>query len=85
MKPSKYIYIAPHIVGSLKNLGYCYDTDREEKDSREEAQRYGEEQLEHDDFWVAEIRNGKVVALYSGEEKRDDPQEVKDVNKELFS
>jgi hypothetical protein len=83
MKKSTFIYLAPHIVGNAENYGYCYDTDWEEKTTRLSAQKHGEKVLEHDDFWVAELRDRKVIALYSGDEKREDQEEVDDVNKGL--
>lgn len=79
-----YIYIAPHIVGNASNWGYCYDSDRVEKSTPTAALRYGLKQVGSDDFWVAEMKDKKIVALYtaSGLTKRDDQEEIDDIHKE---
>jgi hypothetical protein len=78
-----FIYVAPHVVGTAESWGYCYDTDFVKNDTRELAQKHGERTLGHDDFLVAELTDGKFVALYSGNEKRTDPKELERINKEF--
>lgn len=85
-----YVYLVPHIVGNAEKYGYCYDSDWKTFETREAAQRHGEEETGSDDFWVAEIEhplgspiNRKVVALYSGERKRTSMKEVDAVNDEF--
>lgn len=82
---SQFMYLAPHLVGNLENYGYCYDTDNEMFSTLKAAQKHGLKTLEHDDFWIAEMQNGKCVALYDSDlEKRlDNKDEITDVNKEL--
>lgn len=81
---NKFIYIAPHIVGNASEWGYCYDSDLKEFKTKEEAERHALRTLGHDDFWIGEIKNGKVISLYSGEKKRTNKKNLKEIN-EKFS
>lgn len=78
-----FIYIAPHLVRNADSWGYCDDTDFVRNDTRELAQKHGERTLGHDDFLVGELTDGKFVALYSGDRKRNDPKELERINKEF--
>lgn len=78
-----FCFVRPYLVGSPEKYSTAFESDLEQKSTREEAQRYGLRTLGHDDFWVGEMKDGKFVALYSGDKKRDDMNEVDGVNNEF--
>jgi len=71
----EYIYVQPQIVGNLEDgFEYSHSSDLERFKTRELAQKHGEDLLEHDDFWVAELEGDKLLALYSGEDECDEEE-----------
>ena len=81
----KYMYVAPHIVGNAEVHGYCYDTDNVKFSTLKKAVNHGLKTLEHDDFWVAEMKGDRVIKLYNrdAEARVESEKEVNDVNDEF--
>lgn len=81
----KFMYIAPHIVGTVENHGYYYNTDNEKFPTVKKAIQHGIKILEHDDFWVARMNGDVVVKLYNsnGKPRSDDETLVTDINNEF--
>lgn len=65
-----FMWVAPHLVGSAAQYGYAYDCSDERYPTAKKAFDAGIEQLEHDDFVVAEWKNDKIVAMYSEPNKK---------------
>jgi len=78
-----FIYVQPHIVGNPSNWGYCYDSDRKEFRTKAGARNHGIKEVGSDDFWIAEMKDGRVFSLSNSDMQiRHDNEEVEELNKE---
>lgn len=65
MSETYYIYVAPHIITlDGGEWSTCYDSDYEKFPTKRKALRHGLKTLDHDDFWVCEMKDGKLVKIY---------------------
>jgi hypothetical protein len=61
-----YMWVATQIVGNLENWTHDYSRHGEQFPSRRQALVDGYGGLDHDDFNIATIENGRVVAFGFG-------------------
>lgn len=81
----KFIHIRPYIVTITEKPGwaYAYDSDLQEFKTADEAWHHGLEALGHDDFWVAVMEKGKIIAYYSNGKKKINKKTIKEMNEEF--
>jgi len=86
MKQINFFYIQPQIVGTPEKWGYAFNTNGWRFSTKERAIKFGENELGHDDFWVAKDNGKKIIALYnsSGERrnKKSEKIEIKEITEE---
>lgn len=90
-KVIRYAYVQPHIVGTPSDWCYCFDTDWETYEDFQDAVTHGMAELEHDDFWIMEVRHPfgspldlSVSALFNLDgKKRGSRKELLAVREEL--
>lgn len=71
-KYNGFMWVQPQIVGSPDDWDYTYKTgDSACHESLKQAFDDGFEQLDHDDFVIAEWKNDKIIAIYAGPAKSD--------------
>lgn len=63
-------WVAPQIVGSASDWGYSYRCSDDRYPTAKKAFAAGIDELDHDDFVVAEWKNDKIVAVYTDPDKK---------------
>ncbi len=86
---TKFIAIAPHIVGDPIKWSYCFDFCDDEAKTIDGARTAGFLQFDHDDFIIGEFNNDKCVAVHIEgkgkfrEDSKDFGEYIKGINAEL--
>ena len=71
MNDIRYRYCAPEIVGTPDNWGYAYYLSEADYASVKEAEKAGINNLEHDDFVIAEFKGQRCMAVHIDEKRHD--------------
>jgi hypothetical protein len=74
---SEFAVIQVQLVGNVENWELACSTDGVRRHSFAAAFRHGVEWLDHDDFWIAEVNHGRLLAiLHSDGQRRPDPTQA---------